>query len=98
MGTWQTVPQVEYPSGSTFQVELLCLPGVVEAADAAAALKCLVDSILWVQVPPPLLHPSALDAQQKGPERELRFGSTLGGLHGGRLGARVPPQQQRPHS
>lgn len=40
--------QVEYPDGGTFMLELLCIPGVVEAQHADASLSALHDSILWL--------------------------------------------------
>jgi aminopeptidase N len=40
--------QVEYPDGGTFMLELLCIPGVVEAKHAKASLSALHDSILWL--------------------------------------------------
>lgn len=40
--------QVEYPDGSTFVLELLCIPGVVEPKHADASLSALHDSILWL--------------------------------------------------
>eukprot|EP00520_Triparma_pacifica_P000850 CAMPEP_0118661866 /NCGR_PEP_ID=MMETSP0785-20121206/16516_1 /TAXON_ID=91992 /ORGANISM="Bolidomonas pacifica, Strain CCMP 1866" /LENGTH=991 /DNA_ID=CAMNT_0006555351 /DNA_START=61 /DNA_END=3032 /DNA_ORIENTATION=+ len=52
VGTYDThVGEVEYPNGDCFNVELLCLPGVVEKVeDARDAVKSLVDSIIWTQV------------------------------------------------
>ena len=52
VGTYVThVGEVEYPSGQKFDVELLCLPGVVEkTSDARQAIKALVDSIIWTQL------------------------------------------------
>jgi aminopeptidase N len=52
LGTYDVHRRVcEYPSGQTFLLELLCIPGVVErAADAAAALAALHDSIIWVHL------------------------------------------------
>ena len=40
--------EVEYPNGETFMLELLCIPGVVEAHHADASLNALHDSILWL--------------------------------------------------
>jgi aminopeptidase N len=40
--------QVEYPDGGTFMLELLCIPGVVEAKHADASLTALHDSIIWL--------------------------------------------------
>ena len=40
--------QVEYPDGATFMLELLCIPGVVEARHADASLSALHDSIVWL--------------------------------------------------
>jgi aminopeptidase N len=40
---------VEYPdTGDTFDLELLCIPGVVEPRHAEASLTALHDSILWL--------------------------------------------------
>ena len=40
---------VEYPdTGSTFDLELLCLPGIVEPRHAETSLASLHDSILWL--------------------------------------------------
>jgi len=52
VGTYETyVSEVEYPSGQTFSVEILALPGVIDKPeDAESALQSLVDSIIWTQV------------------------------------------------
>ncbi len=52
VGTYETfTSEVEYPTGKTFRVELLALPGVIaKPEDGHAALKALVDSIIWTQV------------------------------------------------
>lgn len=52
VGTYDTyVSEVEYPSGKSFRVELLALPGVIDKPeDAHSALASLVDSIIWTCV------------------------------------------------
>jgi len=52
VGTYETyTSEVEYPTGQIFQVELMALPKVVAAKeDAEAALRSLVNSIIWTQI------------------------------------------------
>jgi aminopeptidase N len=52
VGTYDTyVSEVEYPSGKSFRVELLALPGVIDKPeDAESALVSLVDSVIWTCV------------------------------------------------
>ncbi len=49
MGSYDVYKRgVEYPDGVSCSLELLCLPGIVEPLHAAASLKALHDSILWL--------------------------------------------------
>jgi len=51
VGTYEVYRRsVEYPRGETFQLELVCFPGIVKYEHAEASLKALHDSIIWTNV------------------------------------------------
>ena len=51
VGTYEVYRRsVEYPRGEEFQLELVCFPNIVKPQHAAAALKALHDSIIWLYV------------------------------------------------